>query len=208
MVVDYNNNSYKVEIIKKNNKNLYIRVKEGKIVVTCNYFNTNRQIEKLIKDNYNSIVKMINKYEFKQEKKEQFYMFGKQYDVVYGFKELEITEDKIFVLNKKELEKHLDKNIKEIYANRLDYWYKLFEEKIPTPNLKIRKMTSRWGVCNLKNNNITLNYYLHKYNLECLDYVIIHELSHFIHPNHSSSFWKLVEKYCNNYKIIRKKLKN
>ena len=69
-------------------------------------------------------------------------------------------------------------------------------------------MTSRWGVCNLKNKNITLNLDLLKYDIVCLDYVIVHELSHFIYPNHSSNFWQLVSKYCPNYKEIRKKLKS
>lgn len=208
MVVLYNNESYDVEVIKKNNKNIYIRVKKGKIIVTCNYFTTNRQIDKLIKENYSSIVKMIDKDNARIEKEEKFYLFGKVYDVVYGFNELEIIDDKIYVLNKKELDKYLDNEIKKVFSERLNYWYNLFEEKIPFPNLKIRKMTSRWGVCNIKNNNVTLNYYLYKYDFCCLDYVIIHELSHFIHPNHSNMFWKLVSKYCVDYKRIRKKLKS
>ena len=81
-------------------------------------------------------------------------------------------------------------------------------EDIPVPNLKIRKMRTRWGVCNTKNHNVTLNYNLYKYDIECLDYVIIHELSHFIFPNHSKNFWQQVSKYCPNYKEIRRKLKD
>jgi len=208
MVVNYNSNSYEVEIIKKNNKNIYIRVKEGKIIVTCNYLTTKKQIEKLIKENYDSITKMIDKDDKRKEKSDNFYLFGNIYDIVYGFKNIDIKDNKIYTLNKKELDKYLDKKIKKIFSERLNYWYNIFEEKIPTPNLKIRKMTSRWGVCNLKNKNVTLNYYLYKYNLDCLDYVIIHELSHFIHPNHSKNFWNLVSKYCNNYKELRKKLKD
>ena len=53
----------------------------------------------------------------------------------------------------------------------------------------------------------TLNYNLSKYDISCLDYVIVHELSHFIHPNHSSSFWDLVGKYYPKYKECRKMLK-
>ena len=90
----------------------------------------------------------------------------------------------------------------------MDYYYNIFEEQIPIPNLKIRKMTSRWGVCNIKNHNVTLNLELSKYNIECLNYVIVHELSHFIHPNHSKDFWFLVGKYYPNYKEIRKYLRN
>ena len=88
------------------------------------------------------------------------------------------------------------------------YYYNMYEENIPLPSLRIRKMTTRWGVCNIKTHIITLNYNLYKYNLECLDYVVVHELSHLIHPNHSASFWNIVEKYCPNYKLIRKTLKD
>lgn len=204
----YNNNSYIVEIIKKNNKNIYIRVKNGKITVTCNYFTTKKQIEKLINDNYDSITKMIEKDKKRLEKEEKFYLFGNIYDVIYGFKELDIKDNKIYVSTPKELEKFLNKKIKEIFSSRLSYLYNKFEEPIPFPNLKIRKMTTRWGVCNIKNKNVTLNYNLYKYDIDCLDYVIVHELSHFIHPNHSSNFWNLVSKHCNNYKELRKKLKD
>ena len=69
-------------------------------------------------------------------------------------------------------------------------------------------MTTRWGVCNIRDNSVTLNTKLIEYDIEKLDYVIIHELSHFIHFNHSKSFWNQVEKYTPNYKQIRKELKD
>ena len=151
---------------------------------------------------------MIDKDNSRQEKKEKFYLFGKVYDIVYGFNEIDIKDNKIYVLNKTKLDKYLNEYIKKVFKERLNYWYNLYQEDIPVPNLKIRKMTTRWGVCNLKNKNITLNYELSKYDMECLDYVIIHELSHFIYPNHSKKFWNQVNKYCSNYKNIRKKLKD
>lgn len=207
MVIEYNNNKYEVEIIKKNNKNIYIRIKDNKIIVTCNYFTTKREIEKLIKTNYNSITKMIDKVNIKKEKEDNFYLFGTKYDIIYGFSDINISDNKIYIKDNKTLNKYLDNKIKEVFTNRLDFWYNIFNENIPVPNLKIRKMTSRWGVCNLKNKNVTLNYYLYKYDLDCLDYVIVHELSHFIYPNHSKNFWNLVSNYIPNYKVKRNKLK-
>lgn len=207
MVIEYNNNKYEVEIIKKNNKNIYIRIKDNKIIVTCNYFTTKREIEKLIKTNYNSITKMIDKVNVKKEKEDNFYLFGTKYDIIYGFSDINISDNKIYIKDNKTLNKYLDNKIKEVFTNRLDFWYNIFNENIPVPNLKIRKMTSRWGVCNLKNKNVTLNYYLYKYDLDCLDYVIVHELSHFIYPNHSKDFWNLVSNYIPNYKVKRNKLK-
>ena len=207
MQIEIDNIIYDIEIIKKNNRNTYVRVKNGKIVVTTNYLTSKNSIIKLIRDNEDGIISMINKDKKKQDKNDNFYYFGKKYDVIYGFNDIEITDDKIYVLDKKSLDKYINKDILMIYTERINYWYNVFEEKIPFPNLKIRKMTSRWGVCNIKNHNVTLNYHLSKYDIKCLDYVIVHELSHFIHPNHSKDFWNLVGKYCPRYKECRKMLK-
>ena len=71
MYITIDNIKYPVEIIRKNNKNTYIRIKEGTIVVTTSYFTTTKSIQKLITDNESSILKMLNKAEKKQEKKEK-----------------------------------------------------------------------------------------------------------------------------------------
>ncbi len=200
-----NNKEYPIEIIRKNNKNTYLRVKDSKIIVTTNYLTSLTTINKLIKNNTTFINKQLTKEDLKKE--EIFKLFGNSYDIIYGFKDTEIENNKIYTKDLKTLNKYLTKYITNIYNERLDYYYYLFEENIPIPNLKIRKMTSRWGVCNIKNHNVTLNLELSKYNIECLNYVIVHELSHFIHPNHSKDFWLLVSKYYPNYKEIRKHLR-
>lgn len=207
MNIQINNKLYNIEIIKKNNRNTYIRVKNGKIIVTTNYLTTKKSIIDLINNNINSIIKMINNDKKRQEKTDNFYYFGKKYDVIYGFNDIEFNMNKIYAPNKQKLDKYLDNDIKRIFKSRLDYWYKTFQERIPIPNLKIRKMTTRWGVCNIKNHNVTLNYNLSKYDIKCLDYVIVHELSHFIHHNHSKDFWCLVAKYYPKYKECKKMLK-
>lgn len=201
---------YDIIIIKKKIKNTYIRVKDDKIVITTNYLMPNIYINKIIKDNYNSIDKMISKIEQKKKEQDEFYLFGKHYLIKFDntISDIIINEKNIIVKNKEKLDSYLDLVIKETFSKHLEYWYNKFEEKIPVPNLKIRKMKSRWGVCNIKNHNITLNYYLYKYDINCLDYVIVHELSHFIEGNHSKNFWSVVFKYYPNYKEIRKKLRS
>ena len=69
-------------------------------------------------------------------------------------------------------------------------------------------MSTRWGVCNTKLKVVTLNTELIRYDITKLDYVIVHELSHLVYPNHSKDFWTLVSKYCSDYKKIRKELKD
>lgn len=202
-----NDIEYEVVIEKKNNKNTYIRIRNNKIYITTNYFVNKSYIKSLLDKNYDVIKKMIEKNNQRLERSSKFYYLNKEYDIVFvNYCNIEINDNKIFVKSEEYLNKWLKKNTEVIFKERLDYIYNLFEENIPYPKLKIRKMKTRWGVCN-KNNSITLNSELIKYGYEQIDYVIIHELSHFIHFDHSKNFWNLVSKYCNNYKEIRKSLK-
>ena len=204
---ELNNEIIIVEIIRKNNKNTYVRVKDGKIVVTTSFLNTKLTVTKILDDNVSFLKKALYKDLKKQEKNDRFYYLGKCYGVVFKPSIcVEISDYKIYANDSNSLDKWLKNQTLTIFKERLNYWYDNFLEDIPYPNLKIRKMTSRWGVCNRKNNNVTLNSELIKYDISKIDYVIIHELSHFVHFNHSKEFWLVVGKYCPDYKKIRKEL--
>ena len=210
MKYEVDGEEYNVIIEKKNNKNLYIRVKEDlNIYVSANYFVTKKQILEILDKNQDYVKKMIEKRKKEEEKNNHIYYLGCCYDLVISnlFKEVEIDKNKIYVQNSKVFEKWYKESIKKLFTEHLELMYNNFEEKIPFPYLRIREMKTRWGVCNIKSKTITLNSKLIEYNLEALDYVIVHELSHLIHFNHSKEFWKLVEKYIPNYKQIRKYLK-
>lgn len=208
----YNIDKYECNIIieKKNNKNTYIKVKENNtILVTTNYFTSKRQIMKLIEDNQYFILRSLKRLEKKQERNDKFLLLGKEYNIiVIPNSKIEIVNNNIYTPSIKKLELWLNKQMRDLFLKRLDYYYKLFEENIPYPSLRIRKMKTRWGVCNTKLKVITLNSELLKYDITKLDYVVVHELSHLIHPNHSKQFWLLVSKYCPNYKNIRKELRD
>lgn len=83
-----NNKEYPIEIIRKNNKNTYLRVKDSKIIVTTNYLTSLTTINKLIKNNTTFINKQLTKEDLKKE--EIFKLFGNSYDIIYGFKDTEI----------------------------------------------------------------------------------------------------------------------
>lgn len=75
------------------------------------------------------------------------------------------------------------------------------------PNqVRVKVQRSKWGSCSSEK-NINLNWRLIFLEPTIIDYVIIHELCHLKHMNHSSLFWDLVETYCPDYKICEKGLK-
>lgn len=202
--------NYEVIIEKKNNKNLYIRIKDDmKIYVYCNYFTTKNMIKRVLDQNIPALRKMLKHTEKAKEKSNKFFYLGNSYDIIIDedINKLTIESNKIFTRNHKMLEKWYKEEIIRIFDERYVYIFNKFNENIKSPILKIRNMKTRWGVYNRKNHTITLNSKLIEYDIEKIDYVIIHELSHIIHFDHSKAFWNLVSKYCKNYKEIRKSLK-
>lgn len=210
MKLDVDGKYYEIVIEKKaGNRNTYIRVKKDlKIYVTTNTFTSNKAIQKLIEDNYEKIIKMIEVQEKKKENNEGFFYLGKKYDIVYvSYCDISFGEEKVFLNKNLDIDKWYKKQAKSLFQERLDYQYQKFSKRIPYPSLKIRKMTSRWGVCNIRLKTITLNLELIKRDVKYLDYVIVHELSHLIHGDHSSAFWKLVEENMPDYKKYREEMK-
>lgn len=211
MHFNYLDKDYSVIIEKKNNKNLYIRITEDlKIKITCNYLFTKLSIKKVLEDNRQSIEKMIDKQIKKNETNKSEYnnLLGKKLNIIYK----EVTKpiynlDTIIVKDDVMLNNWYKKYAKDVFKKYLDEAYYVFDEKIPYPIIKVRSMKTRWGVCNRRDNSVTLNLELIKKDPEYLNYVIVHELSHFIHFDHSRAFWHVVEKYCPDYKTVRKKLK-
>ena len=67
-------------------------------------------------------------------------------------------------------------------------------------------MTTRWGTCNVKTHKIWLNLQLAKKTPECLDYVILHELTHLMEKNHNNYFVAHMDRFMPNWREIRKKL--
>ena len=105
---------------------------------------------------------------------------------------------------KSTLEKHL-KKIAKIY----------FMQKVPQISqimgtnygrITIRSQVSRWGSCS-RNNNLNFNWKLMFFPDAVTDYVIMHELAHTVHHNHSERFYEFLSRLCPNYKALRRTLR-
>lgn len=204
-------NGYEMNIFitrKKSNKNTYLRVKEDlNIYVTTNYLASDKFIYSLVNNNKNSIIKMLDKRVKQKHQNEIFTYLGKEYRIIYiNNKDVNLGEEKIFIPKEYDINKWLKKQALLVYKEELDKIYNIFPKSIPYPSLTIRSMKTRWGVCNIKTKKITLNLELIKKDIKYLDYVIVHELSHLIYPNHSKDFWNLVSLTIPDYKKLRKEL--
>lgn len=120
-----------------------------------------------------------------------------------------ISNDEILIFGKKYKKEESKKLIEEGYQEIISLFnkYKIIFNKKDVL-LKFRKMKSRWGVCHITKNYISLTSYLIHVPMELIEYVIIHEFCHFKYHNHSKSFYLYVSKYCPDYKKRVKELKS
>ena len=154
------------------------------------------------------ILRMYEKEEDKRKDIDKYHYLGQKYYVVIDENISQVTfqDDKVYASSKEALENFTKESINKIFAEEINLCQKCFST-LPDFTWKTRCMKTRWGVCNTKKKQITLNTELIKKNRDLIEYVIIHEMCHFFEGNHSKNFWNLVSQAFPKYKEARKKLK-
>lgn len=94
--------------------------------------------------------------------------------------------------------------ISQKIASRVRHYQQIMG--VSVGRVAIRNQKTRWGSCSAKG-NLNFNYQLYYLPEELLDYVVVHELAHRRHMNHSEDFWREVESYFPDYQDCRKRLK-
>lgn len=190
--------TYTVKTTKQ--KGIRMRVSpRGVLVVHANPFYTKEDIESFV---------LKHSQEFVYQPSVQ--LFGKSFKVrkVQGqTNHVSYSEDELLVQyqDKSDIEDLYKKFIKQISKDVLndilDMTYLRFsKDSFEKPKLTIRAMTSSWGVCHPDKNSITLNSELVHYPVDFIEYVICHELIHFIEPNHSQSFYDILNEVMPDYR--------
>jgi len=86
-------------------------------------------------------------------------------------------------------------------STQLDNLYPIIEKyKKPKPKIALRKMKTLWGSCSPGRGTITFNQYLTKAKPACIEYVVLHELVHFLYPNHSKQFYNFLSSHMPDWK--------
>jgi len=204
--ITLNSGTYEYIITYKRIKNIYFRVKEDlKIYVSCNKFVSQKYIEDLLRREEKSIIKMYNAQLSKiNEKEELLYLGNKLIFQEFNGKPC-ISNDIIYAKDEETAKEYIYSLAYDVFSSRLEQIKWSFTD-LPIFKLKLRKMTSKWGVCNIKSMTVTLNTELITKDVHLIDYVIVHELCHFKHMDHSDAFWKEVAKHYPYYKEARYEL--
>lgn len=106
---------------------------------------------------------------------------------------------------KKVLEKYCRRRFEEYLKPRLQELSQLME--VSYKRVTVRAQKSRWGSCTA-HNDLNFNWRLVFMPRAVADYVLMHELTHTVHHNHSKRFYNMLQKYCPDYRNLRRKLKN
>ena len=198
-----------IKIIYKNNKNIYFRFdSKNNLIVTAHPRFKTKKVLKLIEENKKSILKMYEKNKHRQDEPGTIRLLGLKYDVKIDkhYSRIFIDNGIIYAESIEKLNKYIAELTNQIFKEEIKKILKIMPN-IPEFTLRIRKMKTRWGVCNYIKKTVTLNSELIKYERSIIDYVIVHEFSHFTHHDHSAAFWELVGTYYPDYKKARKELR-
>ena len=116
-----------------------------------------------------------------------------------------ITQNKNEEDIKKAMEVWYRERAKKIIGLKVKYYQKFFNI-VPT-NIKIKEQKKRWASCTSKN-ELLFNWRCIMAKSNALDYIIVHEMCHMYHKNHSKEFWELVASVMPDYEIRKEWLKN
>ena len=209
-------------VTKKKIKNFIIRIyPDLRIAVSVPLYATNKDIENFIQSKKEWIEITLEKIKVAKEnkntlKESSIKILGKEIDkkiIESDLERIRLTDTSIYIYSKEIDNTQIDKKLLEwkveklkvILDEYLNKYTKLLNRNIDY--YQIKKLSSAWGIYHKKENYISFNSDLIEKDIECIEYVVLHELCHIFYMNHQKDFWALVEKYMPDYKVRRKNLK-
>lgn len=221
----YGTKSIEFDILRKPRmKNTYIQVTSEGVLVKTNKSTSMREINGFVEKKSSWIVENLEKFKAKERETELFtgsrlYYLGKSYYVAIEEDDaikkatLQFTHSKFLIkaqkgISQEELFWLVDRFYKQKAMEKInplvDTWSTTM--RLVPSHVGYRKAKTRWGSCSARN-RISFNYYLMKLPLSLVEYVVVHELAHISHKNHSLKFWGLVGDYMEDYKERELKIK-
>ena len=181
-----------VQINKKNIKNMHLSVKPplGKVVVSAPLLMSQKSIENFVRLNLGWIKKQQEKFTNQPRMTARLYVSGETY---LSMKQNSTTEQR---------ERFVREQFREILIEQLERLIPKWEETtgLYCDSFQTKYMLTRWGTCNSEAKRIWINLQMVEKPLECLEYVILHELTHLKVSNHGKDFIANMDKYMPDWK--------
>lgn len=215
-----------IDVQKKNIKNMHLQVKppDGNVVISAPLSVDDKAIEAYARTQLGFIKRSITQFqEQSRASKRQYvsgetmYIWGKPYYLVFmpdkqknGF-EIQ-NQNVVLSMNEKSTVKQRDAYVKEVYRKMLK---EEIEKRLPIweartglkcDSWQTKYMLTKWGSCSTQKKKLWFNVQLAQKPYACLDYVILHELSHLLTEKHDAVFISNMDKYMPNWREIRKEL--
>ena len=215
-----------VEVIRKNIKNLHLSVlpPDGRVRVSAPTQLTDEAITMFVRTKLGWIKKQQEKFQLQPRQSERqyvsgetLYVWGKQYflQVEYSYKGNALTlsgDTAILTVRKESSPKQRESFVNEWYRNRLKQEVAKYLPKwekttgLYCSSWQSKYMTTKWGTCNPTSKKIWLNLQLAKKPIECLEYVILHELAHLKVHNHGPEFTAILDQYMPYWREHKRRL--
>lgn len=208
-----------VKVVVKPIKHTYVRVADDlSLTVSTNRHTSMRAIQQLLEKNQERIFNKLQEKKRKLRPQDRWLYLGQERQVILcqsAEERYEITPEAIIFYTKKKdfctLQAEFYRTEAEkLLSKRFMACYQVFNTKfsLPYPNLLLRKMKRRFGTCYYQKNQVVLNTELVKFPVAAIDYVIYHELTHFLVPNHSAKFYQVLALFVPNHRKLKQEMNN
>lgn len=220
-------NNFEINIIRKNIKNIHLSIlpPDGRIRVSAPINTKDGVIRMLIISKSSWIKKQQLKFEnqTRQTKREyvsgeSHYHEGKRYllnvipsrsvacVMIRNMKYIDLYVKENSTQNQKQLilDKWYRDDLKSKVENLISKWTEIIGVNVNS--FKIRRMKTRWGSCNINTKNILINFELAKTNINCLEYVVVHEIVHLLERHHNDNFKMLMDNYLPKWRQYKSEL--
>ena len=222
-----NNREITYTLERKAVKNVNLRIRpDGSVYLSANRYVTLEAIENFLRTKADFILAALDKCTERakhntQERRyitgERFRLLGKNLQLIVSSGKnqvyaddshlfLRLPDPNDFQSKKRLIDKWYDRQCQAVFAEIIAEIYPTFQQYgLQMPKVSLRTMKSRWGSCSPTRGAITLNKRLIEAPRAAIEYVVMHEFTHFLHPNHAKPFYDTLSMLMPDWKS-RKKL--